>query len=217
MDTNLAHFNMVEQQIRPWDVLDIRILDTLTAVPRHPFVPCDFYPLAYSEMPIPLAANQKMLEPKIVGRFLQALDPRDHELALEIGTGSGYLTALLAKLCQQVTSIELHHELSDTAAKTLASMNITNATLLKGDAHANWQDNKNYHLIVLTGAVLNKPQTYLNKLEVGGRCVAVVGKGHVMQAIKYQRVENNQWTEEILFETQLPYLIGAEETNSFKF
>lgn len=217
MDTSLAHFNMVEQQIRPWDVLDIRILDTLAALPRHPFVPTTFQALAYSETLIPLANNQQMLEPKIIGRFLQALDPKEHEKALEIGTGSGYLTALLAKLSAQVTSVELHNELRDAAAETLASLGIHNVELLSGDGKDNWPDAKTYHTITLTAAVPTKPQAYLEKLEVGGRCVAVVGEGAAMQAIKYTRTENNQWTEEVLFETQLPYFDGVSNPCKFEF
>jgi protein-L-isoaspartate(D-aspartate) O-methyltransferase len=215
MDHSIAHFNMVEQQIRPWDVLDMRILDTVSAVPRHPFVPAAFQALAYSEIPIPLPAQQTMLEPKIAARFLQALNPQAHEQALEIGTGSGYLTALLAQLCTQVTSVELHDELRDSAAQTLAMMGINNVTLLTGDAKEGWSDNKKYHAIVLTGAVLIKPQAYLDKLEVGGRLVAVVGEGCAMQAINYVRSENNQWLEEVLFETQLPYFEGIEKKAIF--
>jgi len=217
MDTSLAHFNMVEQQLPPWVVIDIRILDTMAALPRHPFVPADFQSLAYSEMLIPLPANQQMLEPKIIARFLQALDPQPHERALEIGTGSGYLTALLAQLSAQVTSVEHHNELRDTAAQTLASLGVNNIELLSGDGKDNWQDGKSYHTIVLTAAVPNTPQAYLEKLEVGGRCVAVVGEGCAMQAIKYTRTENNQWTEEVLFETQLPYFDGISTGRLFDF
>lgn len=217
MDTSLAHFNMVEQQIRPWDVLDIRILDTMAALPRHPFVPANFQALAYSETIIPLPAKQQMLEPKIVARFLQALDPQAHEQALEIGTGSGYLTALLAKMSAKVTSIELHDELRHNAAQTLNGQGINNVELVAGDGKNNWQDGKSYHTIVLTAAVPNTPQAYLEKLEVGGRCVAVVGEGCAMQAIKYTRTENNQWTEEVLFETQLPCFDGIKMPLSFNF
>jgi len=215
MDTSLVHFNMVEQQIRPWDVLDIRILDTLAALPRHPFVPSAYQSLAYSEMIIPLAENQQMLEPKIVARFLQALDPQTDEKALEIGTGSGYLTALLAQLCAHVTSVERHNTLRDSAAKTLASLGISNIELLSGDGKDSWQDDKSYHAIVLTAAVPTIPQAYLDKLEVGGRCVAVIGEGSAMQAVKYTRTENHQWTEEVLFETQLPYLEGLKKPTHF--
>ena len=217
MDTSLAHFNMVEQQIRPWDLLDIRILDTMAALPRHPFVPANFQALAYSETMIPLPAKQQMLEPKIVARFLQALDPQAHEQALEIGTGSGYLTALLAKMSAKVTSIELHDELRHNAAQTLNGQGINNVELVAGDGKDGWQDGKNYHTIVLTAAVPNTPRAYLEKLEVGGRCVAVVGEGRAMQAIKYTRTENNQWTEEVLFETQLPYFDGAQKSVQFSF
>jgi protein-L-isoaspartate(D-aspartate) O-methyltransferase len=208
---------MVEQQIRPWDVLDIRILDALTTLPRHPFVPTDFQSLAYSETLIPLTVSQQMLEPKIVGRFLQALNPQAHEKALEIGTGSGYLTGLLAQLSAQVTSVELHKELRDNAAHTLASLGINNIELLSGDGKEHWQDSKRYQIVVLTAAVPSKPQTYLEKLEIGGRCVAVVGEGAAMQAIKYTRTDNNQWSEEVLFETQLPYFDGIEIRSSFEF
>jgi protein-L-isoaspartate(D-aspartate) O-methyltransferase len=217
MDATLAHFNMIEQQIRPWDVLDIRILDTLAALPRHPFVPAPFQALAYSETIIPLPAQQQMLEPKIVARFLQALDPQAYEQALEIGTGSGYLTALLAKMSTKVTSIELHDELRHNAAQTLNGQGINNVELIAGDAKDGWQDGKSYHTIVLTASVPTTPQAYLDKLEVGGRLVAVVGTDCAMQAIKYTRTEQNQWTEEVLFETQLACFDGAQQAESFSF
>lgn len=217
MDHQLAHFNMIEQQVRPWDVLDLRVLDTLAALPRHLFVPAAYQSLAYADLDIPLAEGEYMLQPKIVGRFLQALDVQPHESVLEIGTGSGYLTALLASMGEQVTSVERNKTLHDQAAQTLAQQGITNLTLLNGDGAHNWPDGKRYSAIVLTGAVAQAPQTYLEKLELGGRLVAVVGQGSAMSAILYTRSEPHQWTEEVLFETQLTYLQGSEPTGDFRF
>jgi protein-L-isoaspartate(D-aspartate) O-methyltransferase len=217
MDYALAHFNMIEQQIRPWDVLDSRILDTMAALPRHYFVPDGLEGLAYSEVPIPLTKTAVMLEPKMVGRFLQALDPQADEVALEIGTGSGYLTALLASLCTKVDSVDIDASLTDAASARLMQLGINNAHCHTGDAKHTWPDNQHYDVIALTAAVTNKPQAYLEKLKVGGRLVAVVGAGNVMEAICYTRSENHQWNEEVLFETQLPYFVGKTPHNTFTF
>lgn len=215
MDYALAHFNMIEQQIRPWDVLDGRILDTMTALPRHYFVPDGLEGLAYSEAPIPLSTNATMLEPKVIGRFLQALNPQTDEHALEIGTGSGYLTALLANLCNKVDSVDIDPNLTDAASARLLQLGINNAHCHTGDAKFTWPDNQHYDVIALTAAVTHKPQAYLEKLKVGGRLVAVVGSGKAMEAICYTRSENHQWNEEVLFETELPYFIGHAPQSTF--
>lgn len=216
MDYALAHFNMIEQQIRPWDVLDMRILEVMAATPRHPFVPDGFESLAYSETPIPLSNQSMMLEPKIIGRFLQALNPQSNEKALEIGTGSGYQTALLAKLCQEVDSIELDEQLAHKAKSTLTQLGLNNIHCTTGNAY-DLPLNKAYDVIVVNGSVTMKPEAWLKLLTPGGRCVAVVGTGSAMQAICYTRTEDQQWIEETLFETTLTPLVGTKAEMVFRF
>jgi protein-L-isoaspartate(D-aspartate) O-methyltransferase len=217
MDHQQAHFNMIEQQIRPWDVLDIRVLDALAQLPRHPFVPDAFQNIAYSDLPIPLDHQQSMLEPKVVGRFLQALNCQVDEHVLEVGTGSGYLTALLATLGAHVTSVELNPDLRDQAATKLNAQGIQNVHLLSGNAAYHWQDGKRYNAIVLTGAVAQRPQQHLESLELGGRLVAVIGQSPNMKATLFTRIEHQQWSEEVLFETDIPYLDSAHPAPSFHF
>ena len=215
MNHALAQFNMIEQQIRPWDVLDITVLDTLARIPRHHFVPDAYQAIAYADLEVPLADGQKMLEPKIAGRFLQALNLQTKDRVLEIGTGSGYLTALLASVSDSVTSVESSHQLHTQAVNTLNNLNINNANLHHGDGSVSWNDGKRYHAIVLTGAVAQVPQSYLDQLELGGRLVAIVGYAPSMQAILFTRIEHQQWSQEALFETQHTYLVGAEPNVTF--
>jgi protein-L-isoaspartate(D-aspartate) O-methyltransferase len=216
MDYALAHFNMIEQQIRPWDVLDSRILDVMAATPRHLFVPDGFEGLAYSESAIPLNAQSLMLEPKIIGRFLQATNPQPNEKALEIGTGSGYQTALLSQLCQHVHSIELDSNLSRRARQTLNQLGYQNIDCLEGNAYET-PLNQTYDVIILNASVSIKPEKWLKQLNLNGRCVCVVGDNSAMQAICYTRTEHNQWLEETLFETQLAHLNGSQPTLVFSF
>ncbi len=217
MSHALAQFNMIEQQIRPWDVLDIAVLDTLAKVPRHHFVPVAYQAIAYADLEIPLADNQKMLEPKMVGRLLQALDVQTKDRVLEIGTGSGYFTALLAKMAHSVTSVELSQPLHQQARERLRELGIENAHLAQGNAAEAWSDGQRYHAIVLTGAVTQVPKSYLEQLELGGRLVAITGKAPSMQAVLFTRTEHQQWSQESLFETQLAYLTGAEPLMHFGF
>lgn len=213
----LAQFNMIEQQIRPWDVLDIAVLDTLAKVPRHHFVPDEYQAIAYADLEIPLADNQKMLEPKIAGRLLQALALQTKDRVLEIGTGSGYLTALLASMAHSVTSIELSQQLYQQASERLHTLGVHNAHLAQGNGAEAWSDGQRYHAIVLTGAVAQVPKSYLEQLELGGRLVAITGKAPTMQAVLFTRIEHQQWSQEPLFETQLAYLTGAEARTAFGF
>jgi len=216
MDYALAHFNMIEQQIRPWDVLDMRILDVMSATPRHLFVPDGFESLAYSETLIPLNDQTVMLEPKIIGRFLQAANPQAHEIAFEVGTGSGYQTALLAQLCHHVDSVEIDAHLLDDAKVKIAQQGHQNVHFSQGNVY-DLIANKQYDVIVVNGSVTSKPDNWLALLNVGGRCVVVVGSNAAMQAICYTRTEQHQWTEEVLFETEMAQLIGLQPVKAFSF
>lgn len=212
-----ARFNMVEQQVRPWEVLDPRVLELMENTPREAFVPEDYIDLAYADTEIPLGDGEEMLAPKIVGRMLQALDIGEHDIALEIGSGSGYFTALLAKSCRQVYSVEIHQVLSQQAQKNLAAQNINNVELETGDAAQGWAKHAPYDVIAITGSMPVLPDTFQQSLQRGGRLVAIVGDAPIMQVILIQRTGDNEWSRETLFETEIKPLQHATQPQRFTF
>ena len=177
-----ARFNMIEQQIRPWDVLDQRTLDLIASVPRERFVPPDYRKLAFADINIPLAQGQVMMSPKVEARLLQALRLNPNDSVLEIGTGSGYLTALLAKVANHVNSVDIFPEFIQAAEVKLKALNINNVTLQVGDAISGWNTNVNYDVIVLTGSVPVLTSHFQDQLEEGGCLFAIVGEEPIMQA-----------------------------------
>ncbi len=220
-----ARFNMVEQQIRTWEVLDPRVLELLFEVHREDFVPPAYRGLAFVDMEIPLggsgpAAGQAMLSPKVEARIVQELALRKTESVLEIGTGSGYLTALLAKSTRHVTSVEIFHEFSSEARIKLARAGIANASLSVGDA-ARAQPaaigTGKYDAIVLTGSTPVLPGGFLELLNGGGRLFAVVGDAPVMKARVYTREATGTVTHRDVFETVLAPLANAEQPERFSF
>jgi len=212
-----ARFNMIEQQIRPWDVLDSKILELMTAIPREAFVPAGYEGLAYADTEIPLGQGQVMLSPKVVGRMLQAanIDPLD--IALEVGTGSGYLTALLAHGCRQVFSVDIDAKNSAQARKNLDSQGINNVTLEVGDAARGWDQSAPYDVIIINGSLPVLPETFQKSLNRGGRLVIIVGDVPVMEAILITRTGDNEWSSESLFETCIPPLVNASQPQRFTF
>jgi len=209
MNIELARHNMVEQQVRPWDVLDSRVLEALTAVPREDFVAPAHRNLAFTDMCLPLGHGEVMMKPVIEGRVLQAVAPTRTESVLEIGTGSGFLTACLARLAQSVHSIEQHVELADSARARLQAAGISNATIEVGDAVHGFTPPQTYDVVVATGAVFALPERWRAWVRPGGRLLAIVGESPVQRAILYTRSADLQWTEQVLFETDLPYLTHA--------
>jgi len=212
-----ALFNMVEQQIRPWEVLDQKVLDTLMAVPRVNFVPDDQQGLAYADTCIKLNHGQCMMAPKMEGRLLQAVNLQAEDTVLEVGTGSGYLTALLAKMCKHVYSVDIYPDFIETADRRIHTAGLTNATLEVGDAATGWSHHAPYDVIAVTASLPCSAQVYLDQLKIGGRCFAVIGEAPVMQATLFQRVDRDQWSQESLFETELPALVNAEQPQKFVF
>ncbi len=209
-----ARFNMIEQQIRPWEVLDQRVLNSISNLPREDFVPMAYRNLAFADINIPLAHDQVMMSPKLEGRLLQALRLTPNDTVLEIGTGSGYLTALLARSAKHVDSVDIFHDFVKEAANKLKALNIHNVSLKTGDAINGWNSDTRYNVIVLTGSIpVLKPhfQTQLNK---GGRLFAVVGEEPVMQAQLISYIWGDFQTE-VLFETSLPPLLGAPTLDHF--
>lgn len=229
MPSDVARFNMIEQQIRTWDVLDPTVLQLLNDLPREHFVPKDYQGLAFADIEIPLGYDsngqqQTMLSPKLEGRILQALNVQKHHQILHIGTGSGYFTAMLASLAKHVDTIEINADLSMQAAYKLAKYNIKNVTLTVADGilgQSSNDDNRNnkqlYDAIVYTGSSPREPAGVRQQLNIGGVLFIVLGNAPAMQATLIQRVSESGFREDVLFETYLPSLINAPQTQAFTF
>ncbi len=210
-----ARFNMVEQQIRPWDVLDTHVLDLLSKVKREQFVPPANREMAFVDMEIPLGYGASMWQPKLEARALQAVRVKRADRVLEVGTGSGYLTALLANLVTHVTSVEIVPELLAFAEKNLASHAIHNVTLVQGDAAQGWSGT--YDVIVLTGSTPVLPEVFQKCLSVGGRLFVIVGDAPAMQARLITRTGDNGFETTTLFETVVAPLQNALQPKRFVF
>ncbi len=217
MDLETARFNMIEQQIRPWDVLDPTVLAACANVPRELFVPEAYSNLAFTDTEIDLGHGQTMLAPKLEARALQALGIRTSDRILEIGTGSGYLAALLATLGAHVTSIEYFEDLSTFAHTNLRRAGIANTKLHVGDGIDGWSTAEPYDVIVVTGSCPTRRTSIEQQMSINGRMFIVVGERPVMEAILVTRLSKDTWASESLFETELAPLIGAETKPVFKF
>lgn len=211
-----ARFNMIEQQIRPWEVLDQRVLDTLAAVPREDFVPERYRRLAFADVRIPLGHGQVMMNPNVEGRMLQALMIQPGDQILEVGTGSGFICACLARLGHRVDSVEYFAEFTERARGLLQRHGITNARLHTGDAARDW-GTQHYDVIALTGALPELPDSWRRRLAVGGRLFAILGEQPIMEAVRITRVGDQEWERDSLFETELPYLVNGVKPVEFEF
>lgn len=219
-DIERARFNMVEQQIRPWDVLDTRVLQALFDVPRERYVPAPMQGLAFSDVELPLIVNavdthETMLFPKVEARLAQELQLKPTDCALEIGTGSGYQAALLAALCREVASVEIEGRLAAFATENLKRNHVTNVKVETGDAHTGWGTTE-YDAILITGSVPVIPDELKYQLRVGGRLVAVVGQAPVMTAYRVTRINAASFETKALFDTVIKPLRGTA-TSKFKF
>jgi protein-L-isoaspartate(D-aspartate) O-methyltransferase len=215
MNKEIARFNMVEQQIRTWEVLDPKVLDACENVQRECFVPAAFEDLAFSDIEIELSSRQKMMSPKICARAAQALSVRDTDQILEIGTGSGYMTALLSSLGSTVISFEINEALADTARQNLQRANIQNCTVNNSDGLQSSEEM--YDVIMLTGGISCRKPDIEKQLEIGGRMFCMIGESPSMQATLITRTAAKGWTTECLFETEITSLIGAERAKEFEF
>ncbi|MBN1377696.1 MAG: protein-L-isoaspartate O-methyltransferase [Gammaproteobacteria bacterium] len=211
MNIEQARFNMVKQQIRPWEVLDRRVLEVILQTPREEFVPHQFRQLAFTDTDIPLAHNQFMLRPVLEGRILQSLDLRTSDTVLEIGTGSGYLTACLAQLAGHVESVDIYPEFIEQAKQKLAIFDCDNVSLSVGDAAQQWGQANQYDAIAVTGALPSVPEAYKRALATDGRLFVIIGQADkpIMEAMLITRKGKNQWMQESLFETWVSPLINA--------
>lgn len=217
MNFDQARFNMVEQQIRPWEVLDSRVLSLLETIHREDFVPVRYRKLAFADMAVPLECGQVMMRPKIEARMLQALDLAEDETVLEIGTGSGFVTACLAALAKRVVSVEVFEELHQGAALKLKDKEISNVELFVGDVMGGWQPEQAHDVVVVTGSVPVVPELFRGWVNPGGRMFVITGESPAMEARLLTRLDVTQWAEESLLETDLPRLVNAEPPPEFEF
>jgi len=217
MNLEQARYNMIESQIRTWEVLDQTVLDTLFVVKREDYVPEKYRPLAFVDMEIPLGHGEVMLAPKLEARMLQELTLKKTDRVLEIGTGSGHMAALLAALAGHVFSVELHGDLSETAGAKLAGHGINNVTLEVGDAGRGWRRHAPYDVVVLTGSVPLLPADFAAQLKPGGRLLAVVGEPPVMTAQLVSWMGDGAWNEVGLFETCIAPLHNVPQPERFVF
>ena len=217
MDIEQTRFNMVVQQIRPWYVLDDNVLDLLYKLKREEFVPTESQVMAFVDMEIPLGHGQVMLTPKMEARILQELHIKKTDKILEVGSGSGYMTALLADRGAHVYSVEIIPELKTMAENNLKAHNITNVTVEQGDAARGWAKHEPYDAIVLTASTPVLPDAFQNSLNPGGRLFAITGEDPVMEAVLVTCTAPGEFTTVKLFETSTAPLINAQQPVRFTF
>lgn len=217
MNFEQARFNMVEQQIRPWEVLDQDVLNLLMTVKREEFVPAAYRDLAFTEVEIPIGCGQVMLKPVIEGKVLQALRLGKSDSVLEVGTGSGYFAALLAARTEWVRTIEIEPELVKLASANLARNGVENVVVVQGDGIGGWAERAPYDVIVVSGGLPFVPQALLEQLKVGGRLFAFVGEAPVMKARLVTCEAEGRFRTEDIFETVVPMLKDAPQRDGFSF
>jgi protein-L-isoaspartate(D-aspartate) O-methyltransferase len=216
MNLEAARRQMIDQQVRAWEVLDDAVLDVLRAVPRERFVPEAYREIAFADMEIPLAHGQHMLPPKVDGRLLQALAIGRDDEVLEVGTGSGFLAACLARLARKVHSVEIHADLAETATRTLRSLSVANVTVERMDA-STLADEDRYDAIALTASLPVYDARFERALRLGGRLFVVVGTAPIMEARLVTRSGPSEWITESLFETCIDPLLNAAQPPRFTF
>ena len=217
MNIEQARFNMIEQQIRPWDVLDSSVLSLLAVVRREEFVPPAYRALAFNDMELPLAEGQFMLSPKVEARLLQELAVHKHERVLEVGTGSGFMAALLGHKAREVISLEVRAALALQARINLQRAAVVNVDVRQADGSHGLAAEGPFDVIALSGSVAEIPQGLLDQLKVGGRLAAIVGQEPVMRAVHISRVAEQQYKRVELFDTVAPRLDGFGEPTRFQF
>jgi protein-L-isoaspartate(D-aspartate) O-methyltransferase len=222
MDYAKARALMVEQQVRPWDVLDPRILDVLSALPREAFIAETHRKLAYADLALPLPHGEAMMKPVLEGRTLQSLGLEPGDTVLEIGAGSGFLSACLGRLAREVVSLERHGDMADTARARLAEQGIGNVRVEHADAFA-WRTERRFSAVCVTGAVAEIPAQFMQWLQPGGRMFIVRGRSPAMEGLIVHAADGNDCNDvnaariQSLFETDLPYLAGAAPAPTFEF
>jgi len=217
MNLEQARFNMIEQQIRPWEVMDPGVLSLLAVVKREHFVPEAYRAMAFTDTEIPLPEGQCMLAPRVEARMLQEMQVQRHESVLEIGAGSGFMAALLAHRARQVLSLEILPALARMAQDNLRGAAVMNATVRCADGAAGAPGEGPFDAIMLSGSVAAVPQKLLEQLKLGGRLLAIVGDEPVMRVRLYKRADGASWSQVDLFDTVAPRLRGFPEPDRFSF
>jgi protein-L-isoaspartate(D-aspartate) O-methyltransferase len=217
MNVEQARFNMIEQQIRPWDVLDTGILSLLSMVRREDFVPAPYKALAFVDAEVPLPEGQCMLAPKVEARLLQEAHVQRHERVLEIGTGSGFMAALLSHRTPQVTTLEIRPTLVQLARDNLRRAAVHNVDVREADGAEGLGEDAPFDVIMLSGSVALVPQLLLDQLRVGGRLIAIVGSEPVMRAVRVTRLADQSFQTVELFDTVAPQLQGFDAPTRFTF
>jgi protein-L-isoaspartate(D-aspartate) O-methyltransferase len=216
MNIEAARQQMIEQQVHTWDVFDERVLDAMREIKRELFVPLSYRGVAFADSAIPLGLGQHMLPPKIQGRILQALELNPGDMALEVGTGLGYLAACLGRLCSRVRSLEIFPELADAARANVLAAAINNVAIETSDA-TRLDELAMYDAIAVTGSLPVYDERFQRALKIGGRLFVVVGTAPIMEAWKVTRLGDREWQRESLFETVLDPLINAARMSQFVF
>jgi protein-L-isoaspartate(D-aspartate) O-methyltransferase len=217
MNIEQARFNMIEQQIRPWNVLDQDVLDLLVVCKREDFVPAAYKALAFVDTEIPLPGGEAMLMPKVEARILQEVAVKKHENVLEIGTGSAYMAALLAHRARHVTTVEISPELVAMAEANLAKAGISNVTVEQGDGSQGWPKGAPYDVIVISGALEELPEAFLKQIKVGGRIAAIIGEAPAMSLQLVTRVSETGYDTVKVFETNVKHLVSSVKHSRFTF
>jgi protein-L-isoaspartate(D-aspartate) O-methyltransferase len=217
MNIEQARFNMIEQQIRPWEVLDPQVLDLLFVVKREDFVPAAYRNLAFADMEIPIGSGQVMLAPRVEARLMQELGIRNTDKVLEIGTGSGYMAALLAARADHVITVESRPEIAEFARQNLERAGVANVTIEIGDGANGWAQRGPYDAIVVSAALPSLPDTLLKQLRLGGRLAAIVGEAPVMEAQLVTCSAEGVYNTINLFETVVPALDSGNALPGFSF
>ena len=217
MNFEQARFNMVEQQVRTWEVLDEHVLQLLETTHREDFVPLRYRKMAFADMAIPLDHGQTMMKPVVEGRLLQSLELKPDETVLEIGTGSGFITACLAQMAKQVISVDLYEQFTNEVAAKLKEKDIHNVELETGNVMTGWQPELAHDVLVVTGSVSVIPDHFRGWVNPSGRIFVVCGEEPAMEAKLLTKLNATEWSEESLFETNLTRLVDAEKVPEFEF
>lgn len=217
IDFDQARFNMIEQQIRTWEVLDQSVLNLLNNIHREDYVPAEYKALALADTNIPLEHDQLMMSPKLEARILQSIDIRSTDTVLEIGTGSGYLTALLASVAKHVDSVDLFSDFTQSAQLKLSEQGMENVSLSTADGLSLDSGNSTYDAVIITGSLIDIPDSIKQKIVMNGKIFAIIGEPPIMDAQLITRIGEDHWSVESLFETSIPALIGAEKNLLFSY
>lgn len=213
MNVEHARHAMIEQQVRPWDMVDLQVLAAMSAVPRENFVPPAYRDLAFADTALPIGHGETMFKPVLEGRMLQGLKLQPNDEVLEVGTGTGFITACLASLCRSLVTVDLHADFIANARDRLAALDLNNVRYEQADALA-FNPGQQFDAIAVTGAVTEIPQSFLNWLRPGGRLFIIRGQSPAQEAVCLTRTAQGFDTES-LFETDIPYLVGAQPVDRF--